>query len=132
VKRSLARLVAFTTVLALSTGALAECAGWQGTPEARMACCAAGDDCPMHRAAQGSGSAATISQADADSCCASSDANQTPLSVAFAMALPPAPLAHPLFALAAPSALALDFVRESVPLARSPVPKHLLLSVFLI
>src|SRR5262245_62287515 len=43
------RLAAMAAVLTLCVGNLAECAGWQPTPEARMECCANGTKCPMHK-----------------------------------------------------------------------------------
>ena len=43
------RLAALTSVLTLCVGNGAVCAGWQVTPDARMACCMDGTDCPMHK-----------------------------------------------------------------------------------
>lgn len=88
----------------------------------------------MHKSdEQGSDSTDAISQADADSCCAASESpNPTPASPIFALALPPATLLQQLFESAPPFTVALDAAGEPVPLASSPVPKHLLLSVFLI
>src|SRR5688572_13110784 len=62
--------------LALLAGNVALCAGWAATPEARMACCAEGAACPMHRPAPpDSHTQRVLSQAQADSCCASSERN---------------------------------------------------------
>ena len=133
VKLALKHAVALVAVLTISAGGWAECAGWQATAEARMACCVEGS-CPMHRsAAHDSDSTNSINQAEADSCCASSDSpNPTPTGIVFAMALPPSPLVDQLFASFAPLTLLRDAARGAVPVGPSPVPKHLLLSVFLI
>ena len=42
------RTAALVVVLTLGAAGWAECAGWQATPEARMACCLGSGDCPMH------------------------------------------------------------------------------------
>jgi len=119
-------------VLFLSVGSTGLCAGWEATAEARMACCVEGS-CPMHKPVEdGSDSTTAISQAAADSCCASSESpNPAPTSAVFALALPPATLVQQLCESAPPLTWALDAAGEPVPLA-SPVAKHLLLSVFLI
>ena len=43
------RLAAVILTMGLLAGNAAVCAGWLATPEARMACCAEGGDCPMHK-----------------------------------------------------------------------------------
>ena len=121
-------------VLTLSVGNLPICAGWQSTPEARMACCTNGTTCPMHKSeSRGSGSTHVMSQAQADSCCAAAS-NRTQASTsdpAFvlsnATALPVS--ASVVVPVAVP---ALQEWRALVPLPVSPVPKHLLLSVLLV
>lgn len=120
-------------IVFLSAGNTGLCAGWEATAEARMECCVEGS-CPMHSSSEhGSDSTRAITQVDADRCCAASESpNPTPTSPIFALALPPATLVQQLFAVAAPFAPAFDAAREPVPLASIPVPKHLLLSVFLI
>ena len=128
------RVAAVAAVLTLCVGNLAVCAGWQATAEARMACGMHGTSCPMHRSeSHGSGSAHTLSQAQADACCAAAS-NRTESAVAsttFALsnsaALPAvipdvAPVVVP----------ALQAWRAFVPLRVSPVPKHLVLSVLLV
>src|SRR5262249_11862644 len=79
----LSRFAAITMVLVLLGGHLAECQGWLSTPEARMACCANEQECPMHNAGQhSSASNHRISQSDADRCCATSERGEsTPTSV---------------------------------------------------
>ena len=128
------RFAAVVAILTLCGGSPAICAGWQATPEARMACCKNGASCPMHKAAShGRGSSRVITQAQADNCCAAtstrthSSVAATTFALSSATALPaihdsvvPAPV------------LALQEWRAFVPLPVSPVPKHLLLSVLLI
>lgn len=128
------RLGAIAAVLTLCAGNVAVCAGWQVTPEARMACCMSGTSCPMHKSeSQRSGSTRVVTQVQADNCCAAAS-NRTPSSVpdsAFALTQPtmlPA-MAIPIVEL---PVLALQEWRAVVPLRVSSVPKHLLLSVLLV
>jgi hypothetical protein len=129
------RLVALATVLTLGVGNLAVCAGWQATPEARMACCMNGPSCPMHKAdAHYSESKRVLSQTQADDCCAAAsnrhDSAAPNASFASSGALVLIPVA---MALPAPQPVpALQGWRALVPLPVSPVPKHLLLSVLLV
>jgi len=127
-------IAALAAVLTLSIGNLAVCAGWQATPEARMACCMSGTSCPMHKSDSGrSASTRVISQAQADNCCGSAS-NRTQSSAAGTSFV----LAHqtslpPLIDLVIPNpTLALQQWRALVPLPASPVPKHILLSVLLV
>ena len=97
-----------------------------------MACCAKGGDCPMHRSAQGSGSTIVITQADANSCCAASERRDSTPSPTFvptaALALVVSPVAVALPSTVVPA----DPWHALVPLPSSQVPRHLLLSVFLV
>jgi hypothetical protein len=128
------RLVAIAAVLTLCAGNLAVCAGWQATPEARMACCRNEATCPIHKSeSHDSGSKPKVSQAQADNCCAGSErTHSTTTNSTFVpsgiVAL--APAAMP--AVTSPNVPALQDWRALVPLPVSPVPKHLLLSVFLV
>jgi hypothetical protein len=128
------RLAAIAAVLALCLGNVAVCAGWQATPEARMACCTNGTSCPMHKSqSHRSGSTRAVSQAQADTCCAAaSDRTQSPVSsLSFVLANPTAlPAATPFVVPVAVPAL--EEWRALVPLPVSPVPKHLLLSILLV
>ena len=66
--------MALATVFVFLGGPFAGCEGWLSTAEARMACCANEQECPMHKAGQHpSGSNQRISQSDADRCCAASE-----------------------------------------------------------
>ena len=128
------RLSALLLTLALSAANAAVCAGWMPTPEARMACCAEGETCPMHKSdSPNSNSAQTVSQAEADSCCAASEDDQSSqssstfastISLAVIGTPRPLPIASDIAMRAAGSA--------AVPLPPRHVPKHVLLSVFLV
>ena len=129
------RAAALVVALTLGAAGWAECAGWQATPEARMACCSDSDVCPMHGSTEpGSGSGSLVTQAQADSCCAASDADDsTPSAGAFSLSLTAALVISPLATLAPVTTPALlDAWRAQVPLPGAHVPKHVLLSVFLI
>jgi hypothetical protein len=127
------RFAAVVAVLMLCVGNLAVCAGWQATPAARMACCMNGTSCPMHKSeSHGTGSKRTISQVQADNCCAAAS-NRTQSSVAgptFVLSNPRALQAATRFVLVA--VLVFQKWRALLPLPVSPVPKHLLLSVLLV
>ena len=128
------QLVAIAAILTLSVGNVALCAGWQATPEARMACCRDEATCPMHKSeSHGSGSKHTITQAQADHCCAGSERTQSSnTSATFVVSgiIVLAPATMPL--VTSPNVPALQAWRAFVPLPVPPVPKHLLLSVFLV
>jgi hypothetical protein len=104
------------------------------TPEARMACCSDDGPCPMHRSeSEDDGSTRVVSQAEADRCCAVSqqdDSAPSPsnpgFSLTLAIVISPVPVLIP-----EPEAHA-DIWRASVPIPAARVPKHLLLSVFLV
>jgi hypothetical protein len=111
------RLAAVAAMLTLGAGNLAMCAGWQPTPRARMACCKS--------AARG------VTQAQADSCCASaSDRQQSSITIpaiSLGIAPPPTTAAGALVRVPAPAR-----ARAFDPLPVTPIPKHLLFSVLLI
>ena len=128
------RISAVVAALALCAGNLAVCAGWQATPEARLACCMSGTTCPMHKSeGHDYPSHGAFSQTQADACCAAS-AQRRDSFVAdsfFAssgvMALIPA---APLIG-SAMAPVARDW-RALVPLPISSKSKHLLLSVLIV
>ena len=133
--RLIQRLAAFALTFSLMAGNAAVCAGWLATPEARMACCAEDGDCPMHKGdSQSSGSARVLTQAQADSCCASSEReNSNQSNPSFATAITAAVLGVGMVLPASVPALVLsDAWRTSAPLPVAHVPKHVLLSVFLV
>jgi hypothetical protein len=121
------------SILTLSVGSLAVCAGWQATPEARMACCTNGTSCPMHKSeSHRSGSKRVISQVQADNCCAAaSTRTQSSIAVTTFLVSDATPL-PPVAAVVAVPLRALQTWRALVPLPASAVPKHLLLSVLLV
>jgi hypothetical protein len=128
------RLSAVLLTLALAAGQVGVCAGWMASPEARIACCSDDGPCPMHKShSADDGSKRLVSQAEADRCCAASeqgDSAPSSTNVAFSVtlvvalspsaALLPKPEPHP------------DTWRASVPVPTAHVPKHVLLSVFLV
>ena len=132
----LRRAAALVVILTIGAAGWAECGGWQASPEARMACCSGSGDCPMHGSTgHGGGSERVVTQAQADSCCAASDGDDsTPSAGAFSLLLSAALVTSTLSTLApltAPLA-SFDAWRTHVPLPIGHVSKHVLLSVFLI
>ena len=130
------RTAALVVVLSLGAAGWAECAGWQPTPEERLACCSGSGVCPMHGSTEpGSSAERVATQAQADSCCAVSDTDDsTPATGTFTISLSAALATSPPSTIApitAPPA-AVDAWRTDLPLAVGQVPKHVLLSVFLI
>ena len=135
VVRLVQRLAALALTFGLMAGNAAICAGWMPTPEARMACCADGVECPMHKGdSHRSGSARVLTQAQADSCCASAEGqNSNQSNPSFVTAITAAVLGVGVVLPANVPALVLsDAWRTSAPIPVAPVPKHVLLSVFLV
>jgi hypothetical protein len=128
------RVSAVALSLALLAGNAAVCAGWAPTPDARMACCTDGE-CPMHNGdSQGSASARAVSQAQADSCCASAEhknPNQSTPTVVTAISNAVLGTAITLPA-PVPALVLSDAWRTVAPISTAHVPKHVLLSVFLV
>ncbi len=118
-------------VLAFAQSAVAECAGWQTTPEARRQCCEDGA-CPLHHHDDGA-STTRMTQSAADDCCARSQSHDSgpsgtlfasTMTLAIVRSLPSVVLtALPLIALGEPWA---------TPSPPTHVPKHLLFSVLLL
>ena len=131
----ISRLSAVLLAAALLAGNAAVCAGWLATPEARMACCSEGHECPMHKGdSQSSGSERVLTQAQADSCCASSErknSDQSKPSYATAITAPVLGVGMVLPA-SVPALVLSNAWRTSPPLPVALVPKHVLLSVFLV
>ena len=126
-----ARTVAATLIAVLTAGPVGLCAGWQTTAEERMACCAEGVACPMHKADrhQSDGKQA-ITQAEADSCCAASE-RDTSSSAKGSILISPA-LQQQTVALPAADSSRRLIPRDPVPDRAAPVSRHLLNSVFLV
>jgi len=135
VLRFVRRLAALALTYGLFAGNAAICAGWLPTPEARMACCADGGECSTHKGdSHRSGSGRALTQAQADSCCASSEReNSNQSNPSLVPAITAAVLGVGVVLPANVPALVLsDAWRTSAPLPVAPVPKHLLLSIFLV
>ena len=133
--RLVQRLAALALTFGLVAGNAALCAGWMPTAEARLACCADGAACPMHQgASHRSGSGRVLSQVQADSCCASSERkNSNQSNPTFVTAITAAVLGVGVVLPADVPALVLsDAWRTSAPIPIAPVPRHVLLSVFLV
>ena len=125
------RTFAASLIAVLLGGPIGLCAGWQATPEARMACCADGVACPMHAAGHDDPShKRAITQAQADACCASGErGNSTP--IAKTPTVSPAVVSQTTL-LAPVSIPRLLSWSDAVPDHADVVPRHILLSVFLI
>jgi hypothetical protein len=100
-----------------------------------MACCADDGECPMHKGdLHRSGSGRVLTQVQADNCCASAEgqhSNQP--NPSFVTAITAAVLGVGVVLPANVPALVLsDAWRTSAPIPIAPVPKHVLLSVFLV
>lgn len=128
------RLAALAAVLALSVGNIAVCAGWQLTPDARMACCMSETGCPMHKPdGHDHSSKRSVTQKQADSCCAASTERRDSSAAAsvFASSGAIALLPTAVFSVVRNLPVAGEW-RAPVPLPLSSVPKHLLFSVLLV
>ena len=128
------RLTVAAAVAALSVGNLAVCAGWRATAEARMACCQDESTCPLHESAKhGSAPHHQLTQAQADTCCAASERNDsatTRPAYHGLSAFAPSPATVSVVEL--PAVPSLREWRALLPSRASPVPRHLLLSVLLV
>jgi hypothetical protein len=127
--------LAFALTLALVGANGALCAGWAATPEARMECCADAD-CPMHKGGtlDGSRSAHVLTQAEADACCAMSERKQSETSSPTALVVLAAPVldAGVVLSPSLPARVLGESWRRDAPSVVPPVPRHILLSVFLL
>lgn len=119
-------------MLVLAAGGAGLCAGWAPTPEARMACCIDGSSCPMHKSS-GDDAQVVVTQTTADGCCGTSDGeDSTPSATTFVPIAGLAPQHGPLVATVSLAGRRFGPMRGLMPLPGSQVPRHLLLSVFLI
>jgi hypothetical protein len=97
-----------------------------------MACCVDGGHCPMHKSAHGSATAKVISQADADGCCAASQRDHSTPSPTFVPLVSLALVVSPIPVVVLSAVVSPDIWHALAPLPGSQVPRHLLLSVFLV
>jgi hypothetical protein len=128
------RALAAILGLILLGGNAMVCAGWAATPEARMACCSDGE-CPMHMGESSTGGSEGVrTQSQADACCAVSEPTQSsqpgPTFTAAISSLEPGSSVAVL--ISSPRYAANDGWKTTAPIALAPVPRHVLLSVFLI
>jgi hypothetical protein len=101
------------------------------TAEERMACCSDRGSCPMHKGEK-DGAAPAISQAEADSCCAASETDEsapTASTLNFSISLAPVQTAVQLVE---PPLVRMEARRTLAPVPSTSVPKYVLLSVFLV
>jgi hypothetical protein len=116
----------------MATSNVALCAGWMTTAEERMACCSERGACPMHQGDE-EGAAQAVTQAEADSCCAaseSSDSAPTAPTLNFSVSLAPVQSAVQL--VASLPLVRFDARRKLASIPSASVPKHVILSVFLV
>jgi hypothetical protein len=100
-----------------------------------MACCADGGTCPMHKGeSHDSGYQQVIPQAQADACCAASEGQHSNQSApSFITVISSAVLgAGVIRPVSIPSLVVSDAWRTVAPMPIAPVPRHVLLSVFLV
>lgn len=127
------RLVALALAVLVSAANVAVCAGWAPTPEARMACCTESGACPMHKSASNADDMRVVSQADADRCCALSERDDSaPSSGAYVFTVALAIVTSPVPCVASELNSHQAGWHSPVPNPANNIPKHLLLSVFLV
>jgi hypothetical protein len=133
--RLLARRLAALALVAIAfIGDAAVCQGWSLTGEARLACCAGDDPCPMHgESAGGPESRRALSQSEADSCCAMSEERRSPQTPPANAAPAGADLGPGFVVVPPPPRLVSTGSRfAGAHLSSASRHKHVLLSVFLI
>ena len=131
VRLLLRRVASVVCLLAFAQGAVAQCAGWVSTPEARRDCCQSGA-CPLHHHDHAL-PLAQRTQAAVDDCCArsvrvdpglSGTVFASTMTLAALEALPPLVRGRlPLAPIGSPS---------ETPSPPTQVPKYLLFSVLLV
>ena len=129
VPKLVSRLTALVLATVLSVGNVAVCAGWAATPEARMACCVGGSECPMHSGGHDHG---TMSQADADSCCAASETDRSQSSPLALAALSVSPVTLWTMAVVSEPARSSILADPFAPPHLNQRARYLLLSVLLV
>ena len=127
-------IAAVVAVLALGAGNVAVCAGWQATAKARMACCMSSTTCPM-QSSEGHEhtSKRSVSQTQADGCCAASSQRRESSSPGSSFAISNVVALVPVAVFSVPTTVVSPQAsRARAPFRVSSVPKHLLLSVFIV
>ena len=127
------RLSAIVLCLTLIAGNAAVCAGWAPTPEARMACCTEEQSCPMHQGDSGNSvSGRQLTQAQAERCCSSSERQQSNSSNPALIAAISTPFSGPVSGCRQRPGSSSVTAGEQSPIPKAAVPRHVLLSVFLV
>jgi hypothetical protein len=119
----------------LTAGPVGLCAAVTPTPEARMACCTDSDTCPMHDSGAGSSeSHHQPSQPQADQCCVASERDTPHQSMPMSVGVLSTPVLHASILLPrqVPTLVRTDAWRTTTPRLVAPIPRHLLLAVFLL
>jgi hypothetical protein len=130
------RLSALALAVLISVGNAAVCAASVSTAEARMACCAKGDACPTHKGVShghDSGFHRGMTQAQADRCCAASERDSNQTSPPFVIAISSTVLGPGVVVpVTAPRFVLSNAWRTGAPIPLASIPRHVLLSVFLV
>jgi hypothetical protein len=128
------RIAALALLLPLLASNAALCAGWMPTPEARLACCSESGACPMHKSdVPHAESSRVLTQAQADTCCAASNRDSSQSSGTFVGTITRAVLGTATVHLfvASDQHRRAEW-RTAVPASTAPIPRHVLLSVYLL
>ena len=130
--RLIRRVVGCLVLAIMAAGNVAVCAGWKNSAEARMACCESNDSCPMHKDdGENALASRSISQTEADRCCAGSERHEAATSPGAFVAIEALPIVAEWFTVAVES---FDFTRPAwdTPPPQGHTSRQVLLSVFLI
>ena len=130
----LKRVSTFALTLALAAGNAGVCAGWAATPEERMECCTDGATCPMHSEAGNKSAVRLLTQMQADTCCASAEhETSSPSQPTGIVAITSPILGNGSVLPQAPPLVAQTGTwRSAEPIPIASIPRHVLLSVFLV
>jgi hypothetical protein len=130
----LTRLVTACVVLTLCGAGIAPCAGWESTAQGRHDCCVEGQ-CPDQLTADSHSTShsGTVSQPQADVCCATSEQqNQQQSSQDAGVAFLLAPLVECALSTVVDITPPAEIYSRSDRSPSPPAPLHLLFSVFLV
>lgn len=127
----LRRVAASALILIVSVGGLGCCAAWAASADAEMGRRADGDACPMHQAPNPDDTTTAL-QATESCCPPVARADATPAVAPFAPMTVLAPAVGPASFVVPSTGHPRQAQQAPAFVPGSPVPKHLLLSVFLI
>ena len=134
-RAALRHIIVLTVIAAALVPDARLCAGWNSTPEARMDCCQAESDCPMHGGGQMPSAAHSraLSQARADACCATSEQGSSSRTSQVTALQQPAVLASIAgWPAVVPVPSASGESRQPLAANSPPIARHLLLSVIIV